>query len=186
MSHKEIPIPEELSEQVRAAVGLEPHRHETLGELAAAIPTERGAPRVEDLVSENPTCHEVSVQEHTFYTHCFLEALMLPFVLGGEPVEVHSTSPEGGGKVTALATEEGVEAAPPEAVVSFDASRAAGEEIHATLFPYLNAFPSQKEYERWAQSMTEAVTVALSVEDAFALGQIWAGGAEAPATEACC
>ena len=186
MSYEQIQIPRELAEQVRAAVGLESRRHETLGELAAAIASERGAPRVEDLVGESPTRHQARVQDHTFYTHCFLDALMLPFALGGEPVEVRSASPEEGGRVTALVTEEGVEAAPPEAIVSFGASRAAGGEIHATLCPYLNAFPSQKEYERWAQSTPEALTIALSVEDAFALGRTWAGGIEGPATEACC
>lgn len=186
MSYEEIPIPGELAEQVRRAVGLEPRRHETLGELATGLAKERGAPRIEGLVGENPTCHEVEVQGQTFYTHCFLDALMLPFVLGGEPVEVRSASPEKDGKVTALATEEGVEAAPPDAMVSFGASRAARGEAHITLCPYLNAFPSLAEYERWAESHPEAVTVALSMGHAFALGRAWAGGTEAPAGEACC
>lgn len=186
MNYEEIQIPAELAEQVRAAVGLAPRQHETLGGLAAAIATERGAPRLEELVGESPTRHQVKVQGETFHTHCFLDALMLPFVLGGEPVEMRSASPQEAGEVTALATEEGVEAAPPNAVVSFGASRAAGGEIHSTLCPYLNAFPSLGAYERWAESKPKAVTIALSVEDAFALGKTWADGIEGPGREACC
>lgn len=186
MSYEEIRIPAELAERVRAAVGLAPRQHETLGGLAAAMAIERGAPRLEELVSESPTRHQVKVQGETLHTHCFLDALMLPLLLGGEPVEMHSASPREAGVVTALANEEGVEAAPPDAVVSFGASRVAGGEIHSTLCPYLNAFPSLVAYERWAESKPEAVTIALSVEDAFALGKTWAGGIEGPGRESCC
>lgn len=173
MSYEEIPITVELNESVQRAVGITPRRHETLGELVKDVAAQRGVLRREDLVSAQPTRHEVRANGETFYTYCFLDALMLPFVLQEVRFEVRSESP-GVEEVRAIVTKDGVEASAPDAAMSFGATRVGDGPVHKMACPYINAFSSRKEYERWAEATPQAVTIALSPEDAFALGRDWA------------
>jgi alkylmercury lyase len=187
MSYEQIRISQELSESVQRAVRMHLRRHETLGELVKDIAAQREVRRPENLISERPTRHEVRVDGEILYTYCFVDALMLPFVMKGERFEVRAESPiSGGGEVTALVTKDGVEASPADAVVTFGASRVGDGPVQATLCPYLNAFPSRKECNRWMINTPLATTVVLSLEEAFALGRDWAtGGPELSEGMAC-
>jgi len=186
VGYEQIRVTDELSRSVQQAVGMPPRGHKTLGELVKGIATERWAPRPENLISEEPTRHQVRVDGRTLHTFCFVDALMLPFVLGKETaVEVRSASPTGE-EVSALVTERGVETSPLGTVVSFGAARAEIGTICETLCPYLNAFPSQANYERWAERTLHAETVALSMEEAFDLARDWtSGAADDPEGERC-
>ena len=176
MGYEQIRVTDELSSSVQRAVGASPRRLETLGALVKGVVAGCWAPQPDNLISEEPTRHQVRVDGRTLHTFCFVDALMLPFVFEEEAaVEVRSTSPTGG-KVSALVTERGVKASPPGTVVSFGASRMGEGTICETLCPYLNAFPSRADYERWAECTPQAVTVALSLQDAFDLARDWTSG----------
>jgi alkylmercury lyase len=139
VGYEDVRVTAELDGSVQRAAGVSPQRHETLGELVKSIAEERWVQRPENLISEEPTRHDVWLDGQVLHTFCFADALMLPFVLGGEAVDVRSESPSGG-EVAAMVTEEGVEGSPRGAVVSFGAARAEGP-ICETLCAFLNAFP---------------------------------------------
>ncbi len=172
MSYERILVADELSRSVQRAGGVPLQRRETLSELVRTMAAQCGICRPEDLISQEPTRHKVRVDGRVMHTFCFVDALMLPFMLQGGMVEVRSASPTGG-EVTALVTKEGAQDFPPGAVVSFGAAQAEEGMVCETLCPYLNAFPSRADYELWAERTLRAVTIALSMEDAFELARDW-------------
>jgi alkylmercury lyase len=177
-------LPQALGRSLGALFGLPPDAQlVTLDDLVGALGRGTPRPRVEDLTSDRPTRHEVRVDGRTLYTHCFVDALMLPFVLGSGQLEVRSTSPGSGEAIVVRLSEHGVQASPQTAVVSFGVARKPQGELQSVLCPYLNAFASREDYERWVADTPEAVTLALPLDDAFELAREWATSGEADAVE---
>ena len=93
MGYEQIVVTDELSTSVQRASGIPLRRRQTLGELVKAMAAQRGICGPVDLIAEESTRHEVRVDGRVMYTFCFVDALMLPFVLRGGPVEVRSDRP---------------------------------------------------------------------------------------------
>jgi hypothetical protein len=62
VGYEQISVADEPSESVQQAVRITPGWHEVLGELVRTLEAQRGARRPEDLISQEPTCHKVSVR----------------------------------------------------------------------------------------------------------------------------
>jgi alkylmercury lyase len=93
VGYKQIRVTDELCRSVQRASGMPLRQHQTLGELVSIMTAQRGICGPEDLISGERTRHEVRVDGRVLFTFCFVDALMLPFLLRGAPVEVWSTSP---------------------------------------------------------------------------------------------
>src|SRR5262249_1663536 len=148
MSYEGIRITEELSESSQRAVGIPPHRHDTLGELVKDM-ARRGDPRGEEPPPGQPPPPPGQGSGGNLHPNTLGDALALPFVLGDKKFEVRSESPLGG-EVRATVTKDGVDVSPPDAVISVGATRVGAGPVQATACPYINAFPSRADYERWA------------------------------------
>ena len=84
-------------------------------------------------------------------THCVLDTLLLAG-LEGASASVRSVSPLSGDVVRLEIGRHGVTAEPRSAVVSFGLRNDEGENAFETLCPYVNAFPSDAEYQRWIKA----------------------------------
>ncbi len=180
MSYEEIQVPDELRRSLQKIYGVPAPGPATLGEFARDYPQMVGMPEPCAFISEKSTRHEARIGGQTLYTHCLIDALMLPFLLREEPVEIRSESPTSGVTITAVATRETVEGSPPDAVMSFGAALGVGAEIQRCICPYVNAFASQDEYERWKVKTPQAATVALTLSEAFAFARDMIGQLEVP------
>ena len=83
MGYEQIRATDELSRSVQRALGISTLRRETLGDLVKAMAAEQRVRRPENLVSEETTRHEVRVDGRVMHTFCFVDPLMLPFLLRG-------------------------------------------------------------------------------------------------------
>lgn len=174
MTYRDIELDPDFRAQLQRLLGAPADATRTLGDLAD-LWAGAARPGLDDLVADSPTRHRASVGEEHWYTHCFFDALLLPFILEASPVEVHTTSPQSGRSIDAHVTPEQAATDPASAVVSFGAFRQGDGPATATLCPTINAFADLAEYQAWAASHPEVATVPLAMADAFAFAQDFVG-----------
>ena len=136
------------------------------GELSAETPTLDAS----TLCSTGPSRHELLIGGETRFTHCVLDALMLPIIEQASGV-VRSTSPLSGTIVELRVDPNQAQANPPGAVVSFGMLRESSGTVYETTCPYINIFASLSEYERWVEASPEAITISMPVAEAFDFGR---------------
>lgn len=179
MSYQNVTIPDELAHRLRQVFRLSKLPH-TLDDLAAFTQADLG-PFTEGvaakLISTAPTRHQVRMDEETFYTHCVMDAFILP-ALRDRPAEIISSDPETGDQVRLRITSEGfVEdcAALAEATISFGVAREGAGSVYTVACPFINIFALRANYEKWTHAHPEALTLAMPLEDAVALARAWIG-----------
>ncbi|MFC4452028.1 MULTISPECIES: organomercurial lyase [Halorussus] len=130
----------------------------------------------EDLYTENPTRHEVRVNDHIRYSPCILDALGAAVMEDQDPVTVRSVDPVTGTPVTFTVDDGTVDVTPEEAVITFGIAATIPEledsdetifswmlqaetpSLTNTFCQYINAFESADTYEQWAAE-TDGETV---------------------------
>lgn len=187
-------LPKELAEQF-AAVGLD-RAPRTVGEwleLTMKMLEDGEFPTGLDVMctSEHDR-HEATFGGETHHFHCVLDTLLVPFVVDvNEPVIVRSQSPQSGEIIEISLSRDDIEVSPGGAVMSFGIATDIGVEgstgdaidpaIGYELFcPYVNAFASWEEYERWADQTDVAITIGLSMVEGFALARLLEGSSTVP------
>lgn len=168
-------VPSALGERLQQSYGL-PRPPATLGGLVALRWPALGTATMEAaaLCCGGPSRHEIVTDGQSRHTYCVLDTLLLP-VIEGKAATVRSISPLNGEVVELTVTPERVEASPQAAVISFGVLREGEGTFYETGCPYINAFTSVAEYNRWSAATPEAVTLALSVAEAFGFAQALAG-----------
>lgn len=129
---------------------------------------------VEEMCTADESRHVARLDGDDRHFHCVLDTLLLPFLLpAASPVDVRSVSPVSDEVVELAVSRDAIEVTPTDAVMSF--GLADGLEVpdpadldpalaYESVCPYVNAFPSRAEYDRWARETPEASTMALSFD----------------------
>lgn len=187
-------LSEELAEQF-AAVGLD-GAPRTVGEwleLMMKLLEDGDVPTgLDAMCTSEHDRHEATFGGETHHFHCVLDTLLVPFVVDvNEPVMVRSQSPQSGEIIEICLSRGDIEVSPRDAVMSFGIATDIGVEgptgdaidpaIGYELFcPYVNAFASWEEYERWADQTDDAITIGLSMVEGFALARALEGSPTVP------
>lgn len=120
---------------------------------------------------EEETPHYARTDDQTYHFRCFYDGIALAHLVD-EPVEIGTETPTNEPVEIRASPESEIDVTPSEAVMSFgvatgsdvpaDDPPAAGD-VYAAVCPYVKAFHTREEYERWAGEVA-ATTVGLPLE----------------------
>lgn len=130
------------------------------------------------LFSDQPTRHQVVWGQRRGWTHCILDALMLPF-FDGQPAQVETTTPLLGETIRLRVTSDGVASSHPDALITVSTAPWAGDDVRQACCPFILAFTSREEYERWRRQNPQVVNIALPLVQAWQLAGELVRGAHA-------
>jgi hypothetical protein len=184
-----IDLPTAFAEHLGAVSNLE-KTPETLAEYWSTFADQAEASdhkiEAEDLHTENPTRHEVHVNDRIRYSPCVLDALVAAVMEAQNPVTVRSVDPVTSTPVTFTVGNDTVEVTPEDAVITFgiastipelessDTSifnwiiQADTESVSDAFCQFINAFESSETYEQWVTE-TEGKTVPIRPKSAGVL-----------------
>jgi hypothetical protein len=172
-------IPPQLGEELSKTFDLDT-LPTTTGEFAAAIPTKL-MNDINELCTSAPSRHAIHLDSESYYVHCTLDTLVLPFLLDtSSTFEIASESPISGETVKVHGSLDAIDVVPEKAVMSFGVrkiNKNSGESditpefVYRQFCPYTNAFLSKAEYKRWAVETKEATSMSLAFDEAFSLAQ---------------
>lgn len=139
-----------------------------------------------DLYTDEPTRHEVRVDDRIQYSPCVLDAMTAAVLEPQTPVTVRSVDPVTGTPVTFTVGDKTMDVSPGTAVVTFGIAatipdlessdesifewmlRAESTSVTTAFCQYINAFESSDTYDRWAAE-TDGKTVPVQPAAAEAL-----------------
>ena len=141
------------------------------GWLARSCPTTSS-----DLVLPTPTRHSVSKDGQARFVWCALDGMILA-ILEGETLTLETSDPETGSVIELTMGPRGLE--DPEgvqrsAILAFGFSADGSGELKSSCCPFLNLFETQQSYRRWCEKHTEAITIPLTLGQAWRLAVRWA------------
>ena len=170
-------LPPELRTTLGRFVGLE--SVDTLDEWAAIVRQHVPGNAIsfdELCVTDEETAHRGTVDGTSYHFACFYDAVILA-ALTDRPVDIRTASPIGSVIEARAIGTDGLSVTPETAVFSFgieadveppsdDGPRL--ERGYAAICPYVRAFPSRDDYERWAETVP-AATIAMPLSGATEL-----------------
>ena len=171
----DVQLPPEFARRLQERFGLQiaPSTLEdwVTGWLARSCPT-----TASDLVLVTPTRHSVLKDGQARFVWCALDGMILA-ILEGERLTLQTKDPETGSVIELTMGPRGLEdrkGVQRSAILAFGFSADGSGELKSSCCPYLNLFETQQSYRRWCERHTEAITIPLTLGQAWRLAVRWA------------